>query len=45
MLSIQKKKKKKKKTTLSNIQSSVIHVSMSVSIEFDCFSSFDSSFD
>ncbi|KAJ0494422.1 hypothetical protein HanRHA438_Chr12g0564631 [Helianthus annuus] len=32
-------------TTISNIQSSVIHVSMSVSIGFDCFSSFDSSFD
>ena len=32
-------------TTISNIQSSVSHVSMSFSIEFDCFSSFDSSFD
>ncbi|KAJ0900222.1 hypothetical protein HanPSC8_Chr08g0310931 [Helianthus annuus] len=32
-------------TTISNIQSSISHVSMSVSIEFDCFSSFDSSFD
>ena len=32
-------------TTISNIQSSVIHHSMSVSIEFDCFSSFDSIFD
>ena len=32
-------------TTISNIQSSISHASMSVSIEFDCFSSFDSSFD
>ncbi|KAJ0827719.1 hypothetical protein HanRHA438_Chr17g0829031 [Helianthus annuus] len=32
-------------TTMSNIQLSISHVSMSVSIEFDCFSSFDSSFD
>ena len=32
-------------TTISNIQSSISHVSMSVSIEFDCFSSFDSIFD
>ncbi|KAF5781511.1 hypothetical protein HanXRQr2_Chr11g0484531 [Helianthus annuus] len=32
-------------TTIPNIQSSISHVSMSVSIEFDCFSSFDSSFD
>ena len=32
-------------TTISNIQSSTFHVSMSVSIEFDCFSSFDSIFD
>ena len=31
--------------TISNIQSSISHVSMSVSIEFDCFSSFDSIFD
>ena len=32
-------------TTISNIQSSISHVSMSVSIEFDCFSSFDLIFD
>ena len=32
-------------TTISNIQSSISHVSMSVSIEFDCLSSFDSIFD
>ena len=32
-------------TTISNIQSSISHVSMSVSIKFDCLSSFDSIFD
>ena len=32
-------------TTISNIQSSISHVSMSVLIEFDCLSSFDSIFD
>ncbi|MFS7913711.1 hypothetical protein Hanom_Chr02g00144851 [Helianthus anomalus] len=32
-------------TTISNIQSSISHVSMPVSIEFDCLSSFDSIFD
>ena len=31
--------------TISNIQSSISHVSMSVSIKFDCFSSFDLIFD
>ena len=32
-------------TTISNIQSSISHVLVSVSIKFDCFSSFDSIFD
>ncbi|KAJ0624246.1 hypothetical protein HanIR_Chr01g0041061 [Helianthus annuus] len=32
-------------TTIPNIQSSISHVSMSVSIEFDCSSSFGSIFD